>query len=400
MSNVIAYLIKSLIQFAVKYRQSCAIHKWGSKKMEMTNVAVVGAGKIGEMILGLLLGTEDYAVSVFDASEAQFERLPNHSRLTKVCIDVTDEAALSLALSGHFAVLSATPFFLTRHVAKAAVDAGVHYLDLTEDVASTEYVKSLAANAECALIPQCGLAPGFISIVANDVGKGFDELDTIRMCVGALPQFPSNSLNYNLTWSTDGVINEYCEPCVAVKNGEHTMVPALEHLEHFSLDGIAYESFNTSGGLGTLAESLEGKVKNLSYQTIRYPGHRDIMKTLLQDLQLRDHRDLLKQVFENALPATLQDVVLIFVTVSGMKNGQLFQETYANKIYSQEVNGQFCSAIQVTTAASICAVLDLLRNGDLSSKGFVCQEEITLDQFLNNRFGKYYQSDPAMGIAA
>ena len=217
--------------------------------MGMTKVAVVGAGKIGEMILGLLLGTEDYEVSVFDASEAQFERLPNHSRLTKLCIDVTDEAALSVALSGHFAVLSATPFFLTRHVAKAAVDAGVHYLDLTEDVASTEYVKSLAENAECALIPQCGLAPGFISIVANDVGKGFDELDTIRMCVGALPQFPSNSLNYNLTWSTDGVINEYCEPCVAVKNGEHTMVPALEHLEHFSLDGIAYESFNTSGGL-------------------------------------------------------------------------------------------------------------------------------------------------------
>jgi len=368
--------------------------------MNPTKIAVIGAGKIGTMILELLLSTEDFAVTVFDASEDQFALLPALPRLSTICIDVTDEDALAAALKGHFAVLSATPFFLTKHVAKAAVIASVHYLDLTEDVASTEYVKSLAKDADCALIPQCGLAPGFISIVANDVAAKFDDLDTIRMCVGALPQYPSNSLNYNLTWSTDGVINEYCEPCVAVKNGENIMVPALEHLEHFSLDGIKYESFNTSGGLGTLAESLEGKVKNLSYQTIRYPGHRDIMKTLLQDLQLRDHRDLLKQVFENALPATLQDVVLIFVTVSGMKEGQLFQETYANKIYSQEVNGRFHSAIQITTAASICTVLDLLVSGQLPSKGFVRQEEITLKQFLENRFGQYYQSSQTMGLAA
>ncbi|PCJ25762.1 MAG: saccharopine dehydrogenase [SAR86 cluster bacterium] len=368
--------------------------------MNQTKVALIGAGKIGSMIVELLLSTEDYQVTVFDSDEAQFDRLPSLPRLTTLCIDVSDEEALASALKGHFAVLSATPFFLTRHVAKAAVMAGVHYLDLTEDVQSTEYVKSLAAESKATMIPQCGLAPGFISIVANDVGKRFDELDTIRMCVGALPQYPSNSLNYNLTWSTDGVINEYCEPCIAVKNGEHTIVPPLEHLEHFSLDGINYESFNTSGGLGTLAESLEGKIKNLSYQTIRYPGHRDIMKTLLQDLQLRDHRELLKRVFENALPATLQDVVLIFVTVSGMKDGQLFQETYANKIYSQEINGRFHSAIQITTAASICAVLDLLRAGELPPQGFVCQEEITLNQFLTNRFGRYYQAEKAVGIAA
>ena len=124
------------------------------------------------------------------------------------------------------------------------------------------------------------------------------------------------------------------------------------------------------------------------------------MKTLLQDLQLRDHRDLLKQVFENSLPATMQDVVLIFVTVSGMQEGQLFQETYANKIYSQEVNGHFHSAIQITTAASICAVLDLLHKGELPTTGFICQEEITLDVFLENRFGQYYKQRQAMGVAA
>ena len=261
-------------------------------------------------------------------------------------------------------------------------------------------VKLLAEKSSRAMIPQCGLAPGFISIVANDVANTFDELETIRMCVGALPQYPSNSLNYNLTWSTDGVINEYCEPCVALIDGELTMVPALEHLEHFSLDGINYESFNTSGGLGTLADSLDGKVKNLSYQTIRYPGHRDIMKTLLHDLQLRDRRDLLKDVFENALPATLQDVVLIFVTVSGSKNGQLYQETYANKIYGQDIGGKFYSAIQITTAASICTVLDLLMNDEIPSRGFVRQEEISLEAFLQNRFGRYFWSEQSLHLAA
>ncbi len=369
-------------------------------KESAKRVAVVGAGKIGVMISELLLSVDDYELTVIDACEEQLGFLPASPRLNKVCLDVSDEEKLASVLSGHFAVLSATPFFMTSIIARAAVKAGVHYLDLTEDVASTETVKKLAAESSAAMIPQCGLAPGFISIVANDVAGAFDELETIRMCVGALPQFPSNSLNYNLTWSTDGVINEYCEPCVALIDSELTMVPPLEHLEHFSLDGINYESFNTSGGLGTLAESLAGKVKNLSYQTIRYPGHRDIMKTLLHDLQLRDRRDLLKDVFENALPATLQDVVLIFVTVSGKKNGQLFQETYANKIYGQEINGKFYSAIQITTAASICTVLDLLVSEKIPTSGFVRQEEISLDVFLGNRFGQYYHSEQSLHLAA
>jgi saccharopine dehydrogenase-like NADP-dependent oxidoreductase len=372
-----------------------------AKKEQMkTKVAVVGAGKIGVMISAMLLSVEDYEVTIIDASQAQLDLMEDERHLKKVCLDVSDEQRLVDELSRHVAVLSATPFFMTGVIAKAAVKAGIHYLDLTEDVASTETVKLLAEKSSRAMIPQCGLAPGFISIVANDVANTFDELETIRMCVGALPQYPSNSLNYNLTWSTDGVINEYCEPCVALIDGELTMVPALEHLEHFSLDGINYESFNTSGGLGTLADSLDGKVKNLSYQTIRYPGHRDIMKTLLHDLQLRDRRDLLKDVFENALPATLQDVVLIFVTVSGSKNGQLYQETYANKIYGQDIGGKFYSAIQITTAASICTVLDLLMNDEIPSRGFVRQEEISLEAFLQNRFGRYFWSEQSLHLAA
>lgn len=365
-----------------------------------TRVALVGAGKIGSMIVDLLITSGDYEVLVIDASEASLAEIEGKPGVEKLCLDVNDESALAKALAGRFAVMSATPFFLTTRIARAAKAAGVHYLDLTEDVASTTEVKQLAEGADHAFIPQCGLAPGFISIVTNDIASRFDSLDTIRMCVGALPLYPSNSLNYNLTWSTDGVINEYCEPCLAIKSGELTVVPPLEHLEHFSLDGVTYESFNTSGGIGTLAESLCGKVKNLSYQTIRYPGHRDIMKTLLQDLGLRDRRDLLKDVLEHAVPATLQDVVLVFVTVSGSRGGRLMQETYANKIYGEEIAGHSRSAIQITTAAGICAVLDLLRSGKLPDKGFVTQEQIRLDEFLANRFGQYYSTSHIQHQAA
>jgi saccharopine dehydrogenase-like NADP-dependent oxidoreductase len=296
-------------------------------------------------------------------------------------------------MGGKFAVLSAAPYHLTATIAQAAKASGVHYLDLTEDVISNRKVRALAKGAESAFIPQCGLAPGFVSIVAADLASRFQSLHDVRLRVGALPRYPSNALNYNLTWSTDGVINEYCEPCEAIVDGVPRQTRALEECESFALDGVAYEAFNTSGGLGTLAESLAGKARNVNYRTIRYPGHAAIMKALLNDLRLRDRRDLLKEILENAVPATLQDVVIVFVTVSGLRSGRLVQETYANRIYGRDAFGLHLSAIQLTTASSACAVLDLLAEGRLPTKGFLRQEDIALADFLANRFGRIYALD-------
>jgi len=356
----------------------------------MKNVVVIGAGKIGSTIARLLIHSGDYHVTLADRSRQQLEHMEENAALSLAEVDIGDHASLVRLLAGKFAVLSAAPFHLTIAIAEAAAEAGVHYLDLTEDVESTRRVKSIAASASTAFIPQCGLAPGFISIVANDLASRFDTLDSVRMRVGALPQYPSNALNYNLTWSTDGVINEYIEPCEAIVDGQLTEVPALEEREEFSLDGVTYEAFNTSGGLGTLCETLKGKVRTLNYRTIRYPGHAAIMKALLGDLGLRHRRDVLKDILEHALPSTMQDVVIIFVTVSGLKNGRLVQETYANKVYSAVVAGRMMSAIQITTASSICAVLDMLAKDELPAKGFVRQEDIGLDSFLDSRFGHYY----------
>jgi saccharopine dehydrogenase-like NADP-dependent oxidoreductase len=360
----------------------------------MKKIVVVGAGKIGSMIAELLVGSGDYAVTVVDRSQQQLDRLETAVAVTKVAADITHGDTLQKILTGQFAVLSAAPYHATRTIAEAAKAAGAHYLDLTEDVASTRMVKQLAAGARTAFIPQCGLAPGFITIVASDLSSRFDTLQDVRMRVGALPKFPSNALNYNLTWSTDGVINEYCEPCEAIVNGQLRETQPLEELEEFSLDGILYEAFNTSGGLGTLCETLAGKVRNLNYRTIRYPGHAAIMKALLNDLRLRDRRDLLKDILENSVPITLQDVVIVFVTVSGLRGGQLVQETYANKIYAAPFGGRVRSAIQITTAGGICAVLDMLSAGDLPQSGLIKQEEIQLQPFLANRFGRVYAMAP------
>jgi saccharopine dehydrogenase-like NADP-dependent oxidoreductase len=366
----------------------------------MKNILVIGGGKIGSVVAELLVSTPEaggYCVTVADQSAATLARIDadprKPARLTTLLLDVADPAQLHDALKDKFAVLSAAPYHLTLKVAQAAKAAGVHYLDLTEDVASTRAIRALALDATTAFIPQCGLAPGFIAIVAADLARQFDSLDSVRMRVGALPAYPSNALNYNLTWSTEGVINEYCEPCEAIVDGQVREVPALEEREEFSLDGVLYEAFNTSGGLGTLCETLAGKVRTLNYRTIRYPGHAAIMKALLHDLRLKDRRHVLKDILEQALPATMQDVVIVFVTVAGLRDGRLQQETYARKIYSHVLAGKMHSAIQITTASSLCAMLDMLAEGALPQRGFVRQEEVPLAAFLANRFGRVYAAE-------
>ena len=355
----------------------------------MTRLILLGAGKIGETITHFLQSSGDYALTVADQDPARLAPMAALGAATVRC-ELGDPAALRELIRGHEFVISACPFHLTPVIAAAAVDVGAHYFDLTEDVESTRRVKALAARATTALGPQCGLAPGFISILAHAMARKFDSLREVQMRVGALPVYPTNALKYNLTWSTDGLINEYCNPCEAIIDSRLHETLALEEVEAFSLDGVTYEAFNTSGGLGTLCETLEGKVENLNYKTVRYPGHRDIVKMLIRDLRLGQRRDILKDVLEESVPMTHQDVVLVFVTVSGMREGRLTQESFAKKIYSKTIDGKLYSAIQVTTAAGICAMVDMMRDGKLPKSGFVRQEEADLEQFLANRFGQYY----------
>jgi saccharopine dehydrogenase-like NADP-dependent oxidoreductase len=336
----------------------------------------------------------DYELLVGDVSDAALERLAKLTGAATLRIDAADSVALANAMRGKQTVLSALSFQYNPTVARAALGAGTSYFDLTEDVATSDAVAEIAANAVPGQVfmPQCGLAPGFISIVANDLINWFDNVETVRMRVGALPQFPTGELKYNLTWSTDGLINEYCNPCEAIHSGKRIDLLPLEGLEHFSLDGVHYEAFNTSGGLGTLADTLAGKVRELNYKTVRYLGHRDQMKLLVDELRLSENREQLKEILERAVPVTFQDVVVTFCTVTGWRKRLLVQKSDARKIYHQQIGDEMWSAIQITTAAGVCAVLDLHVAGRLPRRGLVRQEDVQLGEFLANRFGEYYES--------
>ena len=362
----------------------------------MHRVLVLGAGKIGSLVACLLSENGEYDVTLGDLSldvSKPFIRELGHLRATPLLLDVRHPDTIGSYLTAHRfdAVLSSLPYFCNPIVAGLAREHRLHYFDLTEDVEVTNQVKVLSTDSPQAFVPQCGLAPGFISIAAQDLISHFETVDTVKMRVGALPVHPSNALKYSLTWSTDGLINEYGNICYGIEGGEKVPLQPLEGYETIEMDGLLYEAFNTSGGLGTLADTYAGKVQTMNYKTLRYPGHCEKIHLLMNDLKLNEDRDTFKRILERAIPQTLQDVVLIYASVTGRREGALFEENYVKKIYPQCIKGKLWSAIQVTTASSLCAVADLVLQNPERYKGFVTQESFPLYDFLENRFGACYR---------
>lgn len=367
----------------------------------MHHVTVLGAGRIGRCIAELLSQRSAWQVTLGDRDQDALSTLPPH--IHGVQVDVADDQSLREVLSGQDAVLSACPFFDNPRIAEAALARGASYFDLTEDVRTTGIVRDIATRARRGqvFVPQCGLAPGYVGILGADVAAHFDVLETLKLRVGALPQMPNNAMLYNLTWSTEGLINEYCNPCDAIKEGKPTKVLPLEGLENFILDGARYEAFNTSGGLGTLCETLAGKVQDLTYKTIRYPGHRDLMDFLIRDLKLGEEgrrRELLMRLIEEAVPVTHQDVVVILVSATGRRHGKLIQHSEHRHILAGSWWRPEWSGIQITTASSACAVLDLHFAGQLlqsqKDRGFVAQEEIPLRSFMSSPWAAPFAPSP------
>lgn len=361
----------------------------------MHDILVLGAGKIGALISGLLGESGSYRVQLADTKAGAASEVAKAHQLDSIRafdLDAGDAEALSAHVKAHRpqAVISSLPYFCNPVVAKVAREHGLHYFDLTEDVEVTEKVRKIAEGSEQVFAPQCGLAPGFISIAANELIGHFDSISSVKLRVGALPQHPNNVLKYSLTWSTDGVINEYGNPCKAVVNGREVELMPLEGLEQIEIDGRLYEAFNTSGGLGSLGESYSGKVATMDYKTIRYPGHCKQMQLLMNGLKLNDDRDTLKRILENSVPQTLQDVVIIYAAVTGHQDGEFREENYVNRVYPQMVAGRLWSAIQITTAAGICSVVDLILDSNAEYHGFIRQEQFRLPEILGNRFGRFY----------
>jgi len=364
-------------------------------------ILVLGAGEIGLMISYFLAKSGKYQVMLGDVKPLAYEHeqfLATVGHLSFSTLDVSRHKEMHEFLSTHDvdAVVSCLPYFMNVKVAELAKEHQLHYFDLTEDVATVKAIEALAIGGRKAFVPQCGLAPGLIDVVAVSLAERFSEIDSIKLRVGALPENINNALQYALTWSIDGLINEYGNPCLSIKNGECTSVQPLEDLEEVKLDGVTYEAFNTSGGVANLVSAYAGKVRSLNYKTLRYPGHCEKMRFLMRGLKLNQDRDTLKRILQNALPKTRQDVVLVYASVTGKQHDELIEEHYYQKYYPQKLDGVVWSSIQVTTASQLCCVLDLVLSDEQQYHGLVYQEQFALDDVLQNEFGIYLRDEKEM----
>jgi len=346
------------------------------KTNKVAKIGILGAGKIGKTLATMLSHITSCTVTLADKFAS--------TNVTQV--DVTNPAELEAFVIGQHAIVNAMPYTMNKLVAASCATHHKSYFDFSEDVETTEFVKNLAASGNMrpgqVMIPQSGLAPGAINIIGADLIKGFDSVKTLEMRVGALPCHANNEMKYYLSWSGAGLVNEYNKPCDALWRGQHVKTMPLDGLEHIVLDGIPYEAFNTSGGVATMCETYEGKVQELDYKTIRYPGHCERMKFVMHDLNFGEHPELLTQIFEQQVPSTNQDVVVIYVNAVGVVNGKSTQRSYLKKV-SHSLSH---TAIQNTTAAGMSAVVELWLSGKLAD-GFVRQENINFDEFTKTIWG-------------
>jgi saccharopine dehydrogenase-like NADP-dependent oxidoreductase len=349
----------------------------------MQKILVIGLGKVGSLV-GTLLSKRFDVTGIDKVSPSIQLPFPVETG------DIIDTDFLDRKLGDCDAVVSCMPYNLNLPIALKACAAGIHYFDLTEDVSTTAAIREAAKTSRSVLAPQCGLAPGFIGVVGMELAKRFTKLRDIELRVGALPRYPNGLMGYSFTWSPAGVVNEYINDAEVIHNGVRKMVPSLEGVEMINIEGQEFEAFITSGGLGTMCETLEGKLDTLNYKTIRYPGHCNLMRFMLYELCLKDKRELVEQILTEAKPPVQQDVVYVYAVVEGWKENRLEREEFYRAYHPMEIDGQHWRAISWTTAASIASVVEMVADGILPDKGFIRQEDIVLKDFLRTVNGSYF----------
>ena len=359
----------------------------------MVKVAILGAGQIGKavykIINSLKLGTDsNFEVIVVDSVLHNANLFNRH-----ICVDIAsaDGRVLTDALSSNKVthVVNALPFFLVEKAAHAAFDANCHYLDFTEDDDMADRVMEIFRNSNLTCAVKCGLAPGFINYIGVDLIDQLDSADSLIINVGALPRTVSYNHtrpehSYNLTWSVDGLVNEYIRPCRIRRNGFEQVVAPLTNQTKVILDGVEYEAAYTSGGVGSLVRELSS-VPNVCYMTLRYPGHYRYVAGIVQENF--NNFEKIKSIFLEKFPFTDDDVIVVYAEALGKIGNQYSKKAYYNKFYG--VDG--LTAIQSTTAGAGVAVLELMISKRLT--GVVSHSQILLDEFSKTQaFTKYYST--------
>jgi lysine 6-dehydrogenase len=359
-------------------------------------ILVIGAGRMGRgAVYDLLFNSADVeTVTVADADLSAAQEIKN-SFAPRSCtarqFDAADFASAVELMRGHDAVISCVPYRFNFQLAQAALQARVNFCDLggNNDVVAQELSLDAAAKAaNINIIPDCGLAPGMVSLLAMHGARRFDRLESIKIRVGGLPQRPQPPLDYQLIFSVEGLINEYVEPSRIVRNGRLKTVQSLTEVEQFEFPGFGLvEAFHTSGGISTLPETFAGKVRELDYKTIRYKGHCEKFKLLLDlgmaaDEEICFHdgerkfqiapRRLLSELLKKNLPHDEPDVVLIRIEFVGTRNKR--QDSLHYHVVDRFDAASGMSAMMRTTAFPASIIAQMLARGDSLRKGATPQE--------------------------
>jgi len=358
--------------------------------MAIKKILILGHGKIGGLLAHILtnLKFDIYIIDQVDIKDSPFKTF-------KVDLSKLDEAKKIIRDEKIDTIISCLPFHINKRISELAAELELNYFDPTEDVETTHHIQKISQNSKQIFMPQNGLAPGFIGILGNHLASLCDdgEAEHLRLRVGALPENPIGTLGYSCNWSIDGLINEYIQNSEIVENNKIITVPSLERVEQLKIEGVNYESFLTSGGVGTLLDDLKDRIKNINYKTIRYPGHLERIKFILNELKLKNNRELLREIFSNALPPNDSDRVLIHASVIGNFSKVKKTKTLTAIYPPKEVFGKEATAIAWTTAGSIAAIIEIFATERLKKEGFVELNDISLEDFLNTTTGKLFVTD-------
>ena len=358
-------------------------------------IAVIGAGLMGRAVLFDSARNEDIrSVGLFDINEKLAADIAGRfggGKASAAKLDASDADSAAKVLAEYDAAVSCVSYHYNTALTRAAIKTKCHFLDLggNNDVVRTQLLMDEDAKAAGVIvIPDCGLAPGMTSILAADGVSKFDHVKSLKIRVGGLPQSPRPPLNYQMVFSAEGLVNEYWEPCLILKNGKKAIVNPMTGLERLEFDGIGkLEAFYTSGGTSTLPETYAGKVDFLDYKTIRYPGHCRLFKPMLEmglasrqtvnvDGQMVEPRAVFKAVLDKNLGFGEPDMVLVRLTFEGEKNGAIKYLTY--EMVDRQDPHTGLTAMMRTTAFPAAIIAWMAASGQITQRG--CQpQELVVD---------------------
>ncbi len=326
------------------------------------------------------------ADSVADKANAAAEKIGGN--ITAKHFDAANAEAAAELMNGHDSVISCVNYWYNVPLSKAAIKARANFCDLGGNnyvVDEQLALNDAAAEAGVNIIPDCGLAPGMVSVLAMHGAAAFDAVDEIHIRVGGLPQNPRGPLQYQLVFSVEGLINEYIERARVIRRGEITEVDSMTEVESLEFEGFPpLEAFQTSGGTSTLPDSFLGKIKELDYKTIRFAGHCEKFKTMIDlglcssdeivaDFKKAVPRKVFGALLEKNLPADEPDLVLVRLEFSGTKDGAQKRLRYDLVDRQDEVTG--LSAMMRTTAFPASIIAQMMAKGEVAKRGAIPQEK-------------------------